>query len=117
MYIIFWLFGKFITKAVVYFPFFGKVHIKELPEMSSVGLQQLKTSGTEFGQVEGVMQVTSLDPIPVSYGGGAQSNFPTCDHQNIFYLIHIWIFYIFFNILGGGGGDAPWPLWAIWLWW
>ena len=44
------------------------------------------------------------------WGGGAQSNFPTRDHQNIFNLILTYIFIYFSNFffLGGGvGGHGP----------
>ena len=40
-------------------------------------------------------------------GVGAQSNFPTRDHQNIFNLILSYIYIlIFFENIGGGGYEA-----------
>ena len=46
-------------------------------------------------------------------GGGAQSNFPTRDHQNIFNLILTYIYYYYMDFVlgGGGGGMGPQPLW------
>ena len=52
-------------------------------------------------------------PWKTGEGGGAQSNFPTCDHQNIFNLILIWSYNLFiFKYLreGGGGGGGMRPL-------
>ena len=51
-------------------------------------------------------------PWKTGWGGGggwAQSNFPTCDHQNIFNLIltYIYIFIYFGKYLGGGGTASP----------
>ena len=44
-------------------------------------------------------------------GGGAQSNFPTRDHQNKFNLILTYIYiYLFWKIIGGGGEGGHRPL-------
>ena len=48
-------------------------------------------------------------PEKLGGGGGAQSKFPICDHQNLFNLILIYIYIIiifFIYIFGGGGGEA-----------
>ena len=137
MYIIFCAFGKFITKAVVYFPFSGKVHVKEWLLFCKRMTVILSDRLTQFDRNELCWPATVKDlwhwvrsgwggdasHIPVSYGqccsmpwktggwGGRelQSNFPTPDHQNIFNLILIWRcgFWFFENIWGGGGGMGP----------